>query len=284
MGNIYCGTGWNKTLVGEYDNGMIYVGTGWSRTAIGEYDSGAIYQGTGWSKTAVGEYDGGTIYQGVGWSKTAIGGYDGGTIYQGTGWSKTAIGEYGDSPAGAAALLLFPELQRAIPVGSNDTNDENNRNNKEHDPSPDPAPGCFGIFAKILAIIAGVILFLILVYHMYFTVSWKWANFAMFLTGFASFAVTNIVILSKIFKKTTAYSQAGESLIAKGLLLFLVIGVLIAFIIYIIEQLIVGKLTIGMFLLGFIIAPVNFIVYAVPFAVVEFIVLLIVKLILKKRK
>ena len=44
MGNIYQGTGWGKTPVGEYDGGTIYSGTGWNKTPIGEYtgsDAGA---------------------------------------------------------------------------------------------------------------------------------------------------------------------------------------------------------------------------------------------------
>ena len=36
--NIYSGTGWGRSLVGEYDGSRVYSGTGWGRTQVGEYE------------------------------------------------------------------------------------------------------------------------------------------------------------------------------------------------------------------------------------------------------
>ena len=259
MGNIYYGSGWGKSVVGSCEDGIIYKGTGWSRERIGSYDNKYIYQGdSNWSQIEVGCYEDGIIYAGTGWGRSVIGSYDDGVAYSGTGWSKDRIGEYDGSPAGAAALLLFSELQ--------------------NEKAPVPLPP----FPALLASIFGVVLLLLLVYHMYFTVKWKWANYAMFFTSIVSFVVTNIVLYNS-GKEAKSLSEFRSELLQEGLSGFLGIGLLIAFIIYLVEQIVLKTLNFWMFLLGFIIAPVNFLIYAFPFLAAETIILLIAKTALQKK-
>lgn len=282
MGVIYLGSGWSRTPVGEYENGIIYACTGWNKTQIGAYDGNTLYRATsGWSRTPVGVYEDGIIYSGTGWNKTQVGAYDSGTIYAATsGWSRTEIGSYDFGPAGAAALLLFPELQRDERLAETvdpdcDRSTTGNSSRQDKDASPLPP------FLPIIFSVAGVVLFAVLVYHMYFTVKWKWASYAMFFTSLLSFIAT-CFIMRKTFTKNSSATESRQDLISNGLTCFVTIGVVISFIIYIIEQVVTESLTFGMFLLGIVIAPVNYIVYAFPFAVLLLIILFITKAIIKR--
>ena len=182
--------------------------------------------------------------------------------------------------AGAAALLLFPELQRderSVASVDLDCNRSATGNSSSQEEDILPLPP----FLPIIFSVAGVILFLLLVYHMYFTVEWKWASYAMFFTSLLSFSAT-CFIMRKSFAKSKDVEEFYRDIIPNGLTCFATIGVVISFIIYLVEQIVVESLTFGMFLLGIIIAPVNYIVYAFPFAVLLLIILFIIKAILKK--
>ncbi len=112
MSKIYAGVGYQRRLIGEYENGVIYAKEGWSRTEIGFYEGNKIYKKTGWTRTIVGEYEiNGKIYtlSQSGWLKNQIGLCENGRVYvmSRLGYSKTPVGEYDGNSAGAAALLLL---------------------------------------------------------------------------------------------------------------------------------------------------------------------------------
>ena len=287
MGNIFYGSGWSKTIVGFCENGVIYKGSGWDRTQIGTYDDKYIYRGTsGWSQTIIGRYENGIIYSGSGWDTTQIGSYDQGIIRSGSSsWNCTVIGEYDGSPAGAAALLLFSELQNTPPPtgqGSDNTANPPSRTNRECPANtPDPFSGCITFLPEALGILIAIILLVYLVYVMYFVVEWRWASYAMFIDSIVSFVISNIILYC-CYKKAPGNPDFQKDLVSSGLGILVAIGLTVSFIIYIIEQLILESLTFGMFLLGFIIAPVNFFIYAIPFLIVDAVILFIVKIILKK--
>jgi len=277
MSVIYLGTGWSRTAVGECENGVIYKGTGWNRTPIGAYDHKYIYQSaSSWSQTLIGEYENGIVYQGNGASRTQVGCYNQSIVYSATsGWSRTAVGEYTGSPVCAAVLLLFPELQNHSITATAQTV-QKQRPAQETNPFGSMFP-----LWPILAIPAGIILVLTLVYHMYFTVQWGWANYAMFLTSLFSFIASNL-ILYRFYKKSTNISSFIKNLIPMGLFASAGIGTIVVFIIYLAEQIYLSSLNFGYFLLGFIIAPVDVVIYAVPFAIGELLVLLIIRYALNK--
>ena len=271
MNKIYQG----NIIIGECSEGNIYRISGLNRELIATYENGKIYNYEGWNgSTLIGEYYDGRVYSVTGTlSREEIGSYYQGKIFRGSSFSTEYACTYEGEPIIAAAYLLFFDTKKSP------------KKQESGGSSTSDISFSFKPLLQILGLVVAIFLSCHLTYTFYtdfFTGKGTWAYTAMIAVSIIGFLAANIYALIS-YKKAKNKASFLKNLPSEGLSFQIFFSYILAYAVYIIELIVTKTFGIGEMLLGLLIAVVNLFTFILPFILLEFFILLIIKLVFIKK-
>ena len=178
------------------------------------------------------------------------------------------VGECNNYIGSASLVLIFEEQFYNISLNNNEVEKEERAGGG--------GIGCTGtLLLQGLSILIGIFLACYLsyvIYSIFFNGEGTWAYYAMFFTAIVSTIATNIYARIS-YLKTQNKKDYSDNILGNGMGFFCTINAVLSYIIYIIEMIVTSKFNFWHTFLGVIVSIVNIAIFALPFIVLELIVL-----------